>query len=708
MVASKLVVFVVSALLLGLTEAENNFKIYHADEFPVQACTGLLGKTAKFDESKKPTYCSAKNQPALGTMAECIERLAKTRNKNSRRLFLKSCKKQNLTEEKYLDAFANATEFGFVNVTQDKSFNKTKPYYKPIYLSPKKIDAAYDAVATRWYNYNYAHWFGISLMCYWIGVVLFAGVVNLLSFICPNFIKSLKGRAVNTFRSWITLPALFNKTHAHHKTFFKHVHVMFPTRLESFIMFGWFVMALVMSCTNYHHVKPNYIWPQEWNEMGRKIGDRTGIMVLWCMPVLVLFAGRNNFLQWISGWPQARFLYFHKWVSANVFLLSIVHSVGMTFNGRGIGKYGSRMAKPYVRWGVVSMVIFGIMCVQALAAFRRNNYELFLLAHIILAAFSIAGLWIHTSDQGLAMWMYGAVSVWVFDRAVRIARLFVFGLRKAQVELIANETLKVTVKRPAHWIPFPGCHAFIYFMRPTCFWQSHPFTVVDSVEQDCTITFYLKVKGGMTHGLYQYLSKQPGQKAHINVSVEGPYGNPMPINRYESGLFIAGGNGIPGIYYEATSIAKKMGSKRNIKLIWVIRHYRSLEWFYPELQKLESLPIETTIYVTQPHVGLVEPIVTNNTDDEVGQEEEQEKKSDSEESSEYIAKSKKDLTHIEFIETRPDLYAIVGEEISATATPLAIASCAHGNMVDDIRKSVCDHLNNSTHRIELFEQVQTW
>lgn len=79
------------------------------------------------------------------------------------------------------------------------------------------------------------------------------------------------------------------------------------------------------------------------------------------MPPLVLFAGRNNFMQWVSGWPYARFVYIHKWISRVVFMMSIAHAVGMTYNGKGIGKYETRNAKPYVRWGYVALVSMSLM-----------------------------------------------------------------------------------------------------------------------------------------------------------------------------------------------------------------------------------------------------------------------------------------------------------------------------------------------------------
>lgn len=693
--------------LVSSAQATDTLTIYHNNKFAVQACKGLIGKTAVlFNETTdKAGFCNVKNQQALGTMAECIELMP---HKDSRKEFLKTCKKFNLTEEDYLAAWKNATEFGYVNVTADPDFKKKKLYYKPVLLKKKKVEAAWDAVATRWYNYNYAQWYGIALFSYWFAVMFVAGICNLTYFLFPGFVKSLKGGISNAFRKYITLPALFKKTHAHHKSIFGVFYAILPTRLESILVVAWFIMALIMNLTNYVHVKPNYIWPQKSNELGRKIADRTGQISMWLMPPLVLFAGRNNFMQWVSGWPYARFVYIHKWISRVVFMMSIAHGVGMTYNGKGIGKYYTRNAKPYVRWGYVALVAMSIMVFQGFSYFRRTNYEVFVGVHIILAVFAIAGTWIHTTEQGYQMWMYGAVAVWVFDRVVRIARLATFGLRSATVQLIANETVKVTVSRPGWWKPFPGCHAFIHFMRPTCFWQSHPFTIVDSVTESNTITFYIKVKGGMTHGLYQYLAQQPAQTAQIKVSIEGPYGNRMAIDRFENDVFIAGGNGIPGIYYEATDIAKRLGEKRNVKLYWVVRHYRSLEWFYQELLKLKDLPISTTVYVTQPNVGLADPITTDLTDDEEQQEHEQEKKSDTEESNDYVAQVKKNLSFIQFIETKPDFYQIVGEEIKQLTGPIAFASCAHGNMVDDVRKSVVDNLSNSNHRVELFEQMQNW
>ncbi|EER35529.1 hypothetical protein CTRG_00268 [Candida tropicalis MYA-3404] len=180
-----LVTLITSVYSLG------DFHIYHNNEFAVEACTGYLGKLVTFfNTTDKIGFCNVNNQPALGTMAECIELMP---HKNARKEFLESCKKYKLTEEEYLAALQNATEFGFYDTKADKEFNKKKIFNKPILLTKKLVKAAWDSVATRRYNYNYAHWFGIALCCYWYFVVFVAAICNLTYFLFPSFVKSMKG-----------------------------------------------------------------------------------------------------------------------------------------------------------------------------------------------------------------------------------------------------------------------------------------------------------------------------------------------------------------------------------------------------------------------------------------------------------------------------------------------------------------------------------
>ncbi|CUM66021.1 uncharacterized protein PRCAT00003675001 [Priceomyces carsonii] len=701
-----LIKFLGSLTVLFCSALADRLEIYTKGSLINQACSGLLADTALYVSQEDDLgYCNTDAQQALGSMAICLKMMPSSAGID---YFLKECSAAGLTATQFEDAYKNATKH-MVNVTADPSFNLTKPYYKPAELTQDAVNTAWESTASRFYNMNLGSWFGISLMCYWFFVIFVSGICKFIHFAFPSVVKSLKGKVVNNYRKFVSLPPTGRKDHASLKSFLYIFVWMVPTRLESILIAGWFIMALVFNVVRYNHQSNNLFWPgSESAEMGRKIADRTGIMVLYLIPTLILFAGRNNFLQWFSGWSYSRFLIIHRWIARAAVILVILHAVGMTFNGKGIGKYEVRNTQSYVRWGYVALVVGCLMCFHSLLIFRRSHYELFLLSHIIFAAFFVIGGWRHTSAVEGVEFFYAASAVWIFDRVVRFARLAVFGIRTATVQLKANETLKVTVERPTYWIPFPGCHAFIHFVRPTCFWQSHPFTIIDSVNGENTITFYLKVKGGMTHGLYQYLSNQPGNRAQIKVVVEGPYGQRLPISRYENAVMIAGGNGIPGIYYEATSLENSKIT-RSVKLYYVIRHYRSLEWFFEELLKLKDTKVQPIIYVTQPHLGLLNPeliSLLNSSDDE---EDEQEKKLDApEESADYVEKIKRKLLFIEFREGRPDIKTIVEAEITQADGAIGFVTCAHASMVDEARLAVANNLSSTTQRVDLFEQIQNW
>ncbi|MDN5811099.1 MAG: ferric reductase-like transmembrane domain-containing protein, partial [Tetragenococcus koreensis] len=468
----------------------------------------------------------------------------------------------------------------------------------------------------------------------------------------------------------------------------------------------------------------------------RLVADRTGIISKIIMPLLILFAGRNNFLQWLTRWDFATFIAFHRWVARVVFILVFIHSIANTAAYLMSGRYYTRMQNNFMIWGTIATVASGIITFQGMLYFRRKWYEMFLIIHIIMAALFIGGAWVHVDELGYVWFYYATVAVWVFDRVVRIGRLVVFGCPKSEVILLADETLKVIVPKPSYWKSVPGGHAFIHFMRPSCFWQSHPFTFTSSEEQD-KIVLYCKVKGGVTHGLYQYLATHPGRTTQIRVALEGPYGEPTAAKRYDSAVFVAGGNGIPGIYSEIHDLAvrSKSNIKQSLKLVWVVREYRSLYWFYEEILALKNTKINTTIYITKPESqAYVEefnhriPLITNESDSDadIAVEKKHEKIEDNysfkekdssgdSSSEEPVDKNriieivKSELSHVTFKEGRPSMEEMVLQVIDESNGSVAFVTCGHPVMVDDLRHSVVSNLDNTKNeRVEFFEQLQVW
>ena len=87
-----------------------------------------------------------------------------------------------------------------------------------------------------------------------------------------------------------------------------------PSRLESIIL-GVFVVTIAVCAVNIHHIPNNPKEPIMAEELCDLIATRTGIVTLYLVPLLVLFAGRNNFMQWLTGWKFSTHMMYHRWIS---------------------------------------------------------------------------------------------------------------------------------------------------------------------------------------------------------------------------------------------------------------------------------------------------------------------------------------------------------------------------------------------------------
>ncbi|KAI5964805.1 uncharacterized protein KGF55_001875 [Candida pseudojiufengensis] len=612
----------------------------------------------------------------------------------------------------------------------------------PIILNKTNLTLYQESYARFYNNYNYSLYYGAGMYGYWLLIFLLGAVANWSKFLCPSLTKKMTNPIVNWWRKNISMPATFRKKKSQEQNFLKFFGFLIPSRFESLVIFLFYVLTLVVHAVNSTAIKDEILMGSKYKAEMRYVADRTGITATMIMPLIFLFAGRNNFLQWLVGWNYSTFMAYHRHTARIMFILVVIHAVNYTVLFVQNGRYSMSLSRPYFYWGIVATVCGGAIMIQGMLYLRRRWYELFLLFHILMAVFWVIGSWYHVIDFGFIWMVYPAVAVWCFDRAVRIGRLFTFGFPHADVTLLSDETLKVVVPKPSYWKSIPGGHAFIHFLKPTYFYQSHPFTFTDSVDQGNSIILYAKVKGGITHSLYQTLAKQPGRSCKIRVSVEGPYGESTAAKYADTAVFIAGGNGIPGIFSEAIDVAvnSKDGSNR-VKLTWIVREWRSLYWFYEELLSLKNTKIETTIYVTQPnsHIFIdefnnrfsgLERLSLDKPEDSDGLSLEKddsvkervnievENSSCDEKSASFNEKSdgnsiiatiKDELSHIEFKEGRPDIENIIDNDVQESNGSVAFVTCGHPMMVDDIRYCCTQNISNpGKKRVDFYEQIQVW
>ncbi|KAG7191452.1 uncharacterized protein KQ657_003128 [Scheffersomyces spartinae] len=525
----------------------------------------------------------------------------------------------------------------------------------------------------------------------------------------------LTGPISNNFRKYILLPATYGKKRNQELSWLgKLIFMLIPLRWETLVICVFLVLNFVLLFANLYYVENDPLFPTKKGAFNKYVGDRSGIGGTMLTPMLVLFAGRNNILLWLTGWNYATNITFHKWVSRISFLLILIHSICYTVIFVGRGDYKEEMKETYLIWGTVGTAVMGLIMLQAMLQFRRRWYETFVLFHILLAVFYIIGCWYHLADLGYLQMIIPAIALWGFDRVARLVRMFIYGFPEACVTLLGNgngidpltkeaATLKVVVPKSDHWRMSPGGHVWIYFLKPTCFWQSHPFTCIESLDGK-SIILYCKVKSGVTYNLFKYLLVSPTKEAKIRVSVEGPYSEPCQYKRTECVSFIAGGNGIPGLYSEVTHLAKKrQPSKGKLKLHWIIRDYGSIMWFYEQLEALKDVQVETTIYLTKPSQTLAHFDSNKDTDDD-----DAEKKS-RESVSLDIAHLKSCLSHINFVEGKPLVDDIIRNDLEETSKSVAFVACGHPMMVDDARYALVQSLTqNKGKRVDFYEALQVW
>lgn len=653
--------------------------------------------------------CLCANKNALATYAGCLA--FDNRNTTTAVNYMMNyCEENgNVTVEK--DWYEKSYQYFLSNAKTEKeipNFNKTIPIDVPFKLDEAEMKLYERAYKQFLGNYDDSLYYGAGILGYWLLIMCIGAIVNWGKVMFPSLTKKLTSKPINLWRQYVSMPATFRKKKAEELRIFKFFDSLIPSRFESIVIFLFYIVVLMIHAMNMHYVDGDPVFENnKYNSQARNVADRTGITGTIMMPLVFLFSSRNNFLQWLTGWNYNTFVTYHRHIARVMFILIALHSILFTVLLRDDM---SEFSETYMIWGVLATVSGGIILFQAMLFFRRRWYEIFLLIHILFAALYVAGTWIHVDELGYVWFVYPAVAVWCADRVVRIARLVIFGFPKARVSLLADDTIKVEIPKPSYWKTIPGGHAFIHFLKPTYFWQSHPFTFVES-PADTHIILYCKVKGGITHSLYQLLVRSPGQAITMRVGVEGPYGEPTPARYADTAVFIAGGNGIPGIYSEVMDMARRMPNetKNAMKLYWIIRDYKSLEWFNDELTLLGNTNIETTIYVTKPDLS---NLLTGDGSDDTSSKKEsdsQDMNLESKESLQGVDLVKSRFSHITFKEGRPSIEDIVDLEIKESNGSVAFVACGHPAMVDETRYFCSRNVDNpQKKRVDFYEQVQVW
>lgn len=290
------------------------------------------------------------------------------------------------------------------------------------------------------------------------------------------------GRVQDVIRPYIVYPSVIKRYHVQPLPFLLGNA---PTVGQALFVALMTVLNVVVTAIAYHS-SPSHMWLKtQWQQTVGFLMYRTGVLSYAMLPLVILFAGRNNILLWLTSWSHSTYLLLHRWVARLFLLQALLHSVLAVILYKDMGIYNVQATLDYWAWGVAATVLGCVTLFVSALYVRQRWYELFLLAHIVIAVIIIVGCWYHVvlrfppDGSGFTTWLYAAIAVWAFDRVARLARIIKNGVRRAKVTEIGDGYVRVDIPG-VRWGASPGRHVYVHFptVNPLRPWESHPFSVL--------------------------------------------------------------------------------------------------------------------------------------------------------------------------------------------------------------------------------------
>lgn len=349
---------------------------------------------------------------------------------------------------------------------------------------------------------------------------------------------------------------------------------------------------------------------------------------------------------------------------------------------------------------------FVAIFIQAWSPIRHAFYEIFKILHIALAILAVMGTWYHLKLKDLPQlpWLIAAIVIWGADRFWRVARL-VYGNvgkggRRALVEALPGNAVRVTVSMARPWTFKPGQHAYMY-MPTIGLWQSHPFSVAWSEEAEdhlseklamnrqdilemrkTTMSFIIRGRTGFTNTLYQKAAACPRGQLQTSCFVEGPYGELHSMQSYGTVMLFAGGVGItqavPHVRDLVVGYANGTVATRRVTLVWIIQSPEHLEWIRPWMTQILALDkrrdvLRIMLFVSRPRSSkeIHSPSAT-----------------------------------VQMFPGRPNIDTLISAEMEQQIGAMGVTVCGPGVLSDDVRRAVRNRQHDG--EIDFVEEAFSW
>ena len=330
-----------------------------------------------------------------------------------------------------------------------------------------------------------------------------------------------------------------------------------PLRSHTTVLF---VLALLnflplVACYSPTSVKDNYYYKTMFLQIIKYFGDRTAVLAVAQLPLVILLSGRNSPVRTLTGVSFDTVMLYHRHVARWVVVQVVLHAIAYSINEAvkdGHEGYIETMHKPYVKFGTAALVFVVAMVVQSLRVLRQKAYEVFVAVHIVFAALVLAGVWWHIAllaNTRYALFfdlLWLAIGAWVFDRVARVFLLVALNtnlrmaagvpfLSRASVSLVEDSNASLL-----HVRVFPsgatlgralvGSSVMLHLPTVQAF-VSHPFSVMAGGTDETGRRFLdlaVRPQAGMTRRLHERAINGAFECVAL---LEGPYsGDEMDVS----------------------------------------------------------------------------------------------------------------------------------------------------------------------------------
>ena len=349
--------------------------------------------------------------------------------------------------------------------------------------------------------------------------------------------------------------------------------------------------------------------------------DRTSLVFVANLPLLYLFAAKNQPIKFLTGYSYESLNLFHRRLGEVMCLLALLHSAGMigvwytVLQPAGITLIKFLLIK-MILLGIGAFVAYESLYLTSLGSFRQRWYELFLGVHVVLQVAALVLVWFH---HRRSRWYVGvALAIFLIDRLI-----YRFSVKTTTVpaSLKVHEDRRtvflrapVFIQEKHRWVNSmfgagitSGWKAteHVFLTVPSLarkhIVQAHPFTIASKAptadEREASLELIIRAQNGFSGDLVRYAES----RSSVTIRLDGPYGSQTAVELLqdsEYAVIVAGGSGIAVAWPLVWAVIDKaatldaenlisLTNKKKILFVWIIRDRSHISWLGEE--KLEEL-----------------------------------------------------------------------------------------------------------------------